>query len=926
MPMRFVRVVLGVVLLACLGIERPTSFVEESAVQLAREGVSESAWKSDSARALTLHPDQGVVRWSTGAAWFETVALGRMGRLLPVEAAQVRSGVVGEELRRELGGGVTEWWREARGGLEHGVTLEARPRGEGPLVVEIASSLSPRLLDADAIALLDAEGRSIATYRHLVVLDADGARVPAHMTVRGERIGLVVDDAEARYPLVIDPLFALEEEPSVTLEPNSRIAQAAANAAVDVVVVGRQVPNAVDVYERTGTTWSRSALPRPPSPFIGIVSIDDAGDRIAVSTRTAGAASQVEIWDRDGASWAMQRVFAVTNPRSPVAVPQVLSGDGRRLAVGDADGVDVYVEDGGSWTHEMSLFHSGTSSMWLAFDTAGTNLAVIDDDGFWRIWHRTGGGWVVGSMGNVPGRRGHGVAMSRDGTRVALGSHSGGVGRVDVRLGSAGIWLPEASLVAGLPPSHPAGDDDAFGSAIAFNANGSRVIVGAQYVDGDRGAEHYDVGAVMAFQRTGTTWSLEETVYGRAADGRRFGSSVAIDSAGTRALVVAPAASDIAAPGLMRNFRIFDVHALGEACTRGQECASGHCVDGVCCDSACGGTSTSDCQACVAALTGAPSGTCAPLAVTVAPSVVCRASTGVCDPAEACVAGSMDCPLDAMSPATTVCRAAVTLCDAQELCTGSSALCPADAPATSGTVCREAVSRCDVREICDGTGFGCPGDVRAASDTVCREALGACDLEERCDGVEATCPNDGFVATGTICAPAGPGVCDAPDVCTGTSADCVRTFLSGVECRASAGACDPAEVCSGTSELCPPDAVQPAATVCRAAASGCDLVESCDGVAAQCPPDETSCAGDVDAGTPTADAGTADAGTADGGTADAASAPIDASGTADAAMPASSGTGCACRVPGATPTWRALSLLAIGLLLARRSRRRFSRS
>jgi hypothetical protein len=68
---------------------------------------------------------------------------------------------------------------------------------------------------------------------------------------------------------------------------------------------------------------------------------------------------------------------------------------------------------------------------------------------------------------------------------------------------------------------------------------------------------------------------------------------------------------------------------------------------------------------------------------------VCRASRGICDPAETCDGLSAACPRDALALAGTVCRprARDAPCDAIETCTGRSASCPLDGSERDGTSC-----------------------------------------------------------------------------------------------------------------------------------------------------------------------------------------------------------------------------------------------
>ena len=280
------------------------------------------------------------------------------------------------------------------------------------------------------------------------------------------------------------------------------------------------------------------------------------------------------------------------------------------------------------------------------------------------------------------------------------------------------------------------------------------------------------------------------------------------------------------------------VSPVGTACTTAASCASGFCVDGFCCSTACGAGSTTDCQACSNALTGVANGTCGN--VTAAAAVVCRASAGVCDSAEACSGASATCPADALAPATTTCRPAAGACDSAELCTATSAACPAD------------VSSCSATTYCtpggcvakNANGAPCAGAGECTSgfcaDGVCCNT--ACDLG--CDAcavaagaaIDGTC---GLVAAGRVCRTSG-GPCDADETCSGASADCPADVLKpqGATCRAAAGACDVAETCSGTSSQCGANQLAAAGASCRPEAGPCDGAEVCTGTAADCPADQ----------------------------------------------------------------------------------------
>ncbi|HJQ83595.1 MAG TPA: hypothetical protein VKA21_05945 [Candidatus Binatia bacterium] len=124
---------------------------------------------------------------------------------------------------------------------------------------------------------------------------------------------------------------------------------------------------------------------------------------------------------------------------------------------------------------------------------------------------------------------------------------------------------------------------------------------------------------------------------------------------------------------------------------------------------------------------------------------------------------------------------------------------------------------------------------------VCRPAAGGCDVAESCTGSSAVCPPDAVQAAATVCRPSA-GVCDLQEACDGVSAACPADAKSTAPCRAAAGACDAAEACDGVGNACPPDGLQPSGFPCRPAAGQCDLAEVCDGSSTACPADAKSSA------------------------------------------------------------------------------------
>jgi hypothetical protein len=95
-------------------------------------------------------------------------------------------------------------------GLEHGFTIAARPAGDtGELVLRLAvrGALEPRAhKDGRGLDFVAADGRTRLDYAGLVVADADGRALPARLAVADDGVWYRIDDAGARYPIVIDPV------------------------------------------------------------------------------------------------------------------------------------------------------------------------------------------------------------------------------------------------------------------------------------------------------------------------------------------------------------------------------------------------------------------------------------------------------------------------------------------------------------------------------------------------------------------------------------------------------------------------------------------------------------------------------------------------------------------------------------------------
>ncbi|UJR79575.1 hypothetical protein [Sandaracinus amylolyticus] len=833
----------------------------------------------------TWSGDRLAVRWGEAVVSVGVIEIARGdARVALDEVATVEVEGARVHARR---GAVDELFVHGAPGIEHAIAVHEVPAGAGALEVVVALEGATSLdVHERGARVRDDAGRESLAYEGLRAWDARGVELVARMERDARGVRLLIDDAGAALPIVIDPVIAAPRGVLTASDamPEDELGRSVALDG-DVMVVGapyRMDRGAAYVFERDGAgAWVQRTILTPPALFAD----DDAGRAVAISGDTIviaspnddhpmyGEAGAVDVFRR-AASGAWMHEQRIENPApttygerfgSSVAIAGDLlvvgANNDRNFFVGGG-GAYTYVRTGTTWTAEATLQWdtvSSNDSFGTSVATDGTRIVVgapyddgftRDDEGYLRenvgaafVFVRSGATtWVQEArLASEPERTWEhvGQSVAIDGDRVIAGATGAdddeglisnrGVAYVFVLRG--GAWEDEARL---LPV--PATDWTTyaeFGASVALE--GTIAVVGAPGLT--RPSLGRSPGFAYVYARAGTSWSAISDVTGTVRT-ESFGQSVALD--GSTIAVGAPeedASATAVDQGAVYVYEVSEPRADGEACTAGSQCASTFCVDGVCCNNLCGG-GPSDCQACSVAAGAAVDGACGAVA------------------------------------SGRTCRAAVAGCDAPETCDGSSSACPSDARAEAGTVCRAAVDPCDVAETCSGSSTTCPLDVHLDEGATCDDGAS-------CNGADA--------CTSGVCAPVVPSDdCDDDDACTADacadSGGCTHTPIEG--CCASTTDCDDGDAC--TADAC--------------TASRCEHV-----VIAGCSADAgtVDAGGADDAGVPEGDAGSDDAGTASTGETETEG-------------------GCACAAPGrgkgAPPLASALVFIALATWIARRTR------
>ncbi|MBP6573216.1 MAG: FG-GAP repeat protein [Flavobacteriales bacterium] len=152
---------------------------------------------------FSLEPVDGSKGWHIG---FEVLGHGRnsasLTRWLPRSISHKRS----EAFWRSPS--LTAHYQHGVQGLRQNFIVQHAPTGNGVLRVEqrITTNLQMLLAGSDRVVFISADGQACATYDELLVWDADGDTLDAALELDGDILAIVVNDADARYPITIDPI------------------------------------------------------------------------------------------------------------------------------------------------------------------------------------------------------------------------------------------------------------------------------------------------------------------------------------------------------------------------------------------------------------------------------------------------------------------------------------------------------------------------------------------------------------------------------------------------------------------------------------------------------------------------------------------------------------------------------------------------
>jgi hypothetical protein len=296
---------------------------------------------------------------------------------------------------------------------------------------------------------------------------------------------------------------------------------------------GRRTPSVLTV--------SRTRIRSAVTALLTLLALCSAGSALAAAQPSAGSATS---------PLKLVKIPADTSDEGSFGIAVDLTADGSTAIVGaqqhdyDRGGAYIFHRSNGVWqqTADLTLPALGYQASYgnaVAINASGT-LAMVAEVGYQQltgivfIFAKTATGWQPVGQLVAPDRAtyshfGDSISMDLAGNRVVIGALGAGgfTGRAYVfSQASSGQW----SLTAELQPPASQGQTN-FGTSVSMDANGSVVLIGGNvYGNG--------TGAAYVFGDTSGGWQQQAMLMASepqpTAD---FGTSVAIDGAGTTAVV-----------------------------------------------------------------------------------------------------------------------------------------------------------------------------------------------------------------------------------------------------------------------------------------------------------------------------------------------------------------------------------------------------
>lgn len=328
------------------------------------------------------------------------------------------------------------------------------------------------------------------------------------------------------------------------------------------------IPVQAQIWSQAGSDLDGEAK---EDQFGNVTAMSDNGDRMIVGThqndRNGRDAGHARVYEWNGNDWVqmgsdIDGAADRFNNGDFLGYAVDISGDGSTIAVGsprsdfpgsNAGYVRVLKWDNGSWTQVGDTIYGEEEGDWcgtsISLSKDGSRVAVgseyfgpgsspITAVGQVRVFEWASDNWSqlgMGVEGENSGDKAHRVAINAAGDRMVIGSSynsDGGnaAGHLRIFEWKSDSWQQMGSDIDGQSES------ENFGLSLAMNDAGDMVVAGAP----SNSNNGYNAGAVRAYKWSGTTWQMAgNALYGNGVSDL-FGIAVSMSNSGALIAVGSP--------------------------------------------------------------------------------------------------------------------------------------------------------------------------------------------------------------------------------------------------------------------------------------------------------------------------------------------------------------------------------------------------
>jgi hypothetical protein len=421
------------------------------------------------------------------------------------------------------------------------------------LVMNVRGDLRP-LMHGNSFSLIDSGGRPVIQWGEWKAFDADHRVLPMRFALTGKQLNIFIHDQNARYPIVIDPLFS-QTTPDFTpqggygfgqMSQISNDGRSLVIGAFNADINGNVSSGSAFVFHLQNGSWQQTAgFSDPTANFFGVVTaISGDGSQVLIGatniglpgtsyfyTNASGQWKQVAEFSDPGGTNADQygayvalasnaNVAFVSAPWTPVQSCNVVIPQGR---------VFVYELNSGIWTQVQELDDPNASA--CSVDLFGASISLSADGNTALIgneyapayiFKNIGGSWVLSATLTQPPNSlyfgqtsqdaefGDAGALSADGDTAVIGAPNantattGYAGEVFVFRNIGDVWTQIQEFDDPNGP-YPAGELDHYGNSVAVSNDGTLVAIGAHDSPTYQGS--YGPGQAYLFKESDGQWT-----------------------------------------------------------------------------------------------------------------------------------------------------------------------------------------------------------------------------------------------------------------------------------------------------------------------------------------------------------------------------------------------------------------------------------